>query len=154
MNKLFQILIVLFAATIAHAQTKKTTTTTQKTTTTKSTSATGNVTASLERGKAVYAANCLTCHQVNGGGVPNLNPPLSGTKWVKGPKANLVQFVLKGSKGQVEIDGETFHNTMPAQAHLSDEQLADVLTYVRKSFGNKASAVTPAEVTAVRAKTK
>ena len=154
MNKLFQILIVLFAATIAHAQTKKTTTTTQKTTTTKSTSATGNVTASLERGKAVYAANCLTCHQVNGGGVPNLNPPLSGTKWVKGPKTNLVQFVLKGSKGQVEIDGETFHNTMPAQAHLSDEQLADVLTYVRKSFRNKASAVTPAEVTAVRAKTK
>ena len=153
MVKLFQILILLFAATIAHAQTKNKTTT-HNTTTTKSTSATSNVTGSLERGKAVYAANCLTCHQVNGGGVPNLNPPLSGTKWVKGPKTNLVQFVLKGSKGQVEIDGETFHNTMPAQAHLSDEQIADVLTYVRKSFGNKASAVTPAEVAAVRAKTK
>src|SRR5690349_3089771 len=105
MIKLFQILILLFTATLAHAQTKKTTT---HTTPTKSTSATGNVTASLERGKAVYAANCLTCHQVNGGGVPNLNPPLSGTKWVKGPKTNLVQFVLKGSKGHVEIDGETF----------------------------------------------
>jgi mono/diheme cytochrome c family protein len=108
----------------------------------------------LDRGKTVYTANCLTCHQPDGGGVPNLNPPLTGTKWVKGPKADLVQLILKGSKGKVEIDGETFHNAMPAQAHLTDEQIADVLTYVRKNFGNKSSAVTPSEVKAVRAKTK
>jgi mono/diheme cytochrome c family protein len=63
-------------------------------------------------------------------------------------------MVLKGSRGQVEIDGETFHNTMPSQAHLTDQQIADVLTYIRNSFGNKASVVTPAEVRAVRAKTK
>ena len=114
----------------------------------------GNIATSTERGKTVYAANCLTCHQVTGGGVPNLNPPLKGTKWVKGSKTDLVQFILKGSKGQVEIDGETFHNTMPAQAKLTDEQIADVLTFVRNSFGNKSSAVTPAEVASVRAKTK
>jgi mono/diheme cytochrome c family protein len=150
MKQLFVILIVLAATTAVQAQSKKST---AKTGTTKPATS-GNTSASLERGKAVYAANCLTCHQPDGGGVPNLNPPLQGTKWVKGNKTTLVQLVLKGSKGQVEIDGETYHNAMPAQAHLTDEQIADVLTYVRKNFGNKASTVTPADVKAVRAKTK
>jgi mono/diheme cytochrome c family protein len=148
MNKLFQILILLCGAITVQAQKQLH----PKTAAAKAT--TGNAVASLERGKTVYAANCLTCHQPDGGGVPNLNPPLAGTKWVNGPKAALVQFILKGSKGQVEIDGETFHNAMPAQAHLTDEQIADVLTFVRKNFGNKSSAVTPAEVKALRAKTK
>lgn len=109
---------------------------------------------SLLRGKAVYAQYCLSCHQVDGSGVPNLNPPLTQTKWVLGPKAILIKQVLKGSQGTVEIDGDTFHNTMPPQPQLTDQQIADVLTYVRNSFGNKASRVTPAEVKTVRAKTK
>ena len=63
-------------------------------------------------------------------------------------------MVLKGSRGKVEIDGETFHNTMPAQAHLTDQQIADVLTYIRNSFGNKASSVSEKEVKAAREKIK
>ena len=106
------------------------------------------------RGKLVYSVNCLSCHQANGSGVGNLNPPLYGTEWVTGNKNTLIQMVLKGSKGQVEIDGEKFHNTMPAQAHLTDQQIADVLTYIRNGFGNKASIISPAEVKAQRAKTK
>jgi mono/diheme cytochrome c family protein len=106
------------------------------------------------RGKLLYAAYCLACHQADGSGVPNLNPPLIDTKWVTGSKATLIGMVLKGSKGQVEIDGETFHNTMPAQAQLTDQQIADVLTYIRNSFGNKSSAVTTAEVKSVRSKIK
>lgn len=106
------------------------------------------------RGKLVYSVNCLSCHQADGSGVPNLNPPLSKTEWVTGAKIRLIQMVLKGSSGQVEIDGETFNNSMPAQAHLTDQQIADVLTYVRNTFGNKASAVAPAEVKAMRAKIK
>jgi mono/diheme cytochrome c family protein len=108
--------------------------------------------ASINRGKGVYMVNCLTCHQVDGAGVPNLNPPLFENKWVTGPKATIIRMVMKGSKGTVEIDGDTFNNTMPVQAHLTDQQIADALTYVRNSFGNKASAVTPAEVKAVRLK--
>lgn len=54
----------------------------------------------------------------------------------------------------MEIDGETFHNNMPPMAHLTDQQIADVLSYVRNSFGNKASLVTTAEVKAERAKKK
>ena len=109
---------------------------------------------SITRGKIVYATNCLACHQADGSGVPNMNPPIIKTSWVLGSKTVLIQQILKGSNGKVEIDGETFHNTMPAQAHLTDQQIADVLTYVRNSFGNKASIVTPAEVKVVRTKTK
>lgn len=109
---------------------------------------------SIERGKAVYAANCLTCHQLDGGGVPNMNPPLQRTKWTLGAPQTILGMILKGSHGTVEIEDETFSNTMPAQKHLTDQQLADVLTYVRKSFGNNASAVTTAQVKAVREKLK
>ncbi|MBN9380761.1 MAG: cytochrome c [Chitinophagaceae bacterium] len=116
----------------------------------------GGLAASIARGKVVYESTCLPCHQVDGLGVPNMNPPLSKTKWVLGNKGQLAQIVLKGLPGgQIDIDGDTFHNPMPAQASvLSDQQIADVLTYVRNNFGNKASAVTMVEVKAARAKTK
>lgn len=110
--------------------------------------------ASVARGQIVYTKICLTCHQVDGSGVPMMNPPLIRTKWTLGSKTVLIQQVLKGSTGKVEIDGDTFRNTMPPQPQLTDQQIADVLTYVRNNFGNKASAVTPAEVKVVRAKTK
>lgn len=108
--------------------------------------------ASMERGQKVYEATCLACHQADAGGVPNMNPPLIKTKWVLGNKTALATIVLKGLKGgEINIDGDTFNNPMPAQETvLSDQQIADVLTYIRNSFGNKASAVTVAEVTAAR----
>ncbi len=118
------------------------------------TSSKNSLQTAVARGKKVYTVNCLPCHQDDGSGVPNLNPPIVKTSWVMGSKTVLIQQILKGSKGTVEIDGDKFHNTMPAQAHLTDQQIADVLTYVRNSFGNKASIVTPAEVKVVRAKTK
>jgi len=109
--------------------------------------------ASMERGQKVYEGTCLACHQADAGGVPNLNPPLIKTKWVLGNKTVLAKIVLKGLKGgEINIDGDTFNNPMPAQETvLTDQQVADVLTYVRNSFGNKASAVTVAEVKAARA---
>jgi mono/diheme cytochrome c family protein len=149
MKTLFLSVLLSFQLNSIMAQTK----TTVKKTVVKS-SASANLGASITRGKTVYAANCLPCHQADGSGVPNLNPPLIQTSWVLGPKAVLINQVLKGSKGQVEIEGDRFENAMPAQAHLSDQQIADVLTYVRNSFGNKASAVAPAEVKLERAKRK
>jgi mono/diheme cytochrome c family protein len=137
------------------AQTKKTATKSVTASKTKSTVASKNtLQTSIIRGKAVYGTFCLDCHQADGSGVPNINPPIIKTSWVLGSKTVLIQQVLKGSANKVEIDGETFHNTMPAQAQLTDQQIADVLTFVRNSFGNKASIITPAEVKAVRAKTK
>jgi mono/diheme cytochrome c family protein len=106
----------------------------------------------MERGKKVYEATCLACHQANGGGVPNLNPPLKKTKWVLGDKTTLIKVVLNGMDEEVEINGKYYENTMPPQSTLKDEQIADVLTYIRNSFGNKADAVTPEDVKKARAK--
>ena len=101
-------------------------------------------------GQIIYEQNCLTCHQANGSGVPNLNPPLKGTEWVLGDKTRLVNVLLKGLQGQ-DIEGEPYDNAMPAHDFLDDQQIADVLTYIRSNFGNKASAITADEVKAVRA---
>jgi len=136
---------------LLYAQTKKTGT---KSTAATKTTSTNTLKSSIARGKTVYGTYCLACHQEDGSGVPNMNPPIINTSWVLGSKTVLIQQVLKGSANKVEIDGEKFHNTMPPQAQLTDQQIADVLTFVRNSFGNKASIVTPAEVKTVRAKTK
>jgi len=108
--------------------------------------------ASIERGQKVYAGTCLACHQADGLGVQRMNPPLVKTKWVLGDKKALAKLVLNGLKGgEIEIDGDDFHNPMPPQkGQLTDQQIADALTYVRNSFGNKASAVTAADVKAAR----
>ena len=115
-----------------------------------------NLKASIERGQKVYASTCLACHQADGDGVPRMNPTLMKTKWVMGDKKALAKIVLNGlAGGEIEIDGDSYQNPMPAQASvLTDLQIADVLTYVRNSFGNKASLVTPAEVKAARATAK
>jgi mono/diheme cytochrome c family protein len=112
--------------------------------------------AAIARGKTVYENYCLACHQQDGSGVPNMNPPLAKTKWVLGDKKALTKIILKGLQGgEIEIDGDKFHNPMPPQESvLTDQEIADVLTYVRNSFGNKASMVTMAEVKALRAKLK
>ncbi len=106
----------------------------------------------LASGKAVYTQYCLTCHMADGLGVDGMNPPLAKTDYVLGNKTRLTHVLLNGLQG-VEIGGEAYHGVMPAQ-ELTDAQVAAVLTYVRNSFGNKASAVSVAEVKAVRAGNK
>ena len=114
-----------------------------------------NISASVDRGKLVYLKHCLSCHQVDGGGVPHLNAPLDGASAVIGNnKARLISIVLKGMAERVEIDGEYYSNSMASHKDLTNQQIADVLTYIRNNWTNKASAVTVAEVKTVRAKTK
>jgi mono/diheme cytochrome c family protein len=149
------VLVLLLIPGLVKAQTKKPVTKKPTSSTSKTAGSSANtLKSSITRGQVVYAKFCLTCHQVDGSGVPNLNPPLIQTKWTLGSKTVLIEQVLKGSNGKIEIDGETFHNTMPPLAKLTNQQIADVLTYVRNNFGNKASIVTAAEVKAIRAKTK
>ena len=104
---------------------------------------------SYNAGAIVYAQNCATCHQDDGAGVQDLNAPLIKTDYISGNKTRLINVLVKGLSG-VKVNGETYSNVMPSQNFLSDKQMADVLTYVRNSFGNKASAVMQAEVAAVR----
>ena len=109
---------------------------------------------SIANGLLVYKKVCLSCHMKDGGGVPNMNPPLIKTTYVLGDKTQLITIVLNGLKDKIEIGDETFSNVMAPHADLKDQEIADVLTYVRKSFGNKASVVTALEVKKVRASIK
>ena len=109
-------------------------------------------TTSKQRGAVVYKTYCVTCHQVDGGGVQHLNPPLAEASAVVGnDKAKIIKIVLNGMTSKEEIDGEVYGNNMAPHNFLNDQQVADVLTFVRSNFGNKASAVTVAEVKKVRA---
>jgi glucose/arabinose dehydrogenase/mono/diheme cytochrome c family protein len=109
-----------------------------------------NINGNMAAGKSVYAANCATCHQVDGKGTSSMIPPLSGTSYVAGDKVKLVTAVLKGVSKQ-DIDGKSYSNVMPPFAQLSDRDIANVLTYVRSSFGNIASAIITDDVKKVRA---
>mgnify|MGYP001627383312 CR=1 FL=1 len=114
-----------------------------------------SIKASMDRGKTIYLQRCMACHQVDGSGVPRLNPPLDGASTVKGnDKLKLVRIIIKGMTDRVEIDGEYYDNNMSANPDLTDAQIADVLTYIRNSWSNKASLVTAAEVKTARAKIK
>ncbi|PTR01568.1 mono/diheme cytochrome c family protein [Mucilaginibacter yixingensis] len=110
--------------------------------------------ASIARGQQVYTQYCLSCHQADGGGVPNMNPPLIKTTYVLGDSRKLIKVVLNGFMQNVDIDGESYSNNMPPHNFLTDQQIADVLTYVRRNFGNKAAPVTVAQVKTARAANK
>jgi mono/diheme cytochrome c family protein len=111
--------------------------------------------ASVARGKMIYLQRCMVCHQADGGGVPKLNAPLDGSTAVNGANiAKLVKNIVKGFNDRVEIDGEFYENAMPAAADLTDAQIADVLTFIRTSWSNKAGPVTLMQVKQIRSKLK
>jgi mono/diheme cytochrome c family protein len=108
----------------------------------------------LMAGKQVYDKFCVQCHMNNGKGAPGMNPPLAGVNLVTGEKEQVIKIILNGLSEPMVINGETYNNAMPAHAFLNDQQIADVLTYIRNTFGNKAEAVMPEEVATVRSANK
>ncbi len=108
----------------------------------------------VRTGETLYKQYCISCHQADGTGVPGLNPPLVKTGYVLGKKAKLAQILLNGFSEDVEINGAKYENAMPAFNQLSDREIANVLTYVRKNFGNNASKVNEVDVSKERAKMK
>ncbi|MEQ2007336.1 MAG: c-type cytochrome, partial [Limisphaerales bacterium] len=109
-------------------------------------------------GENIYEMACLPCHQPEGKGLSGVYPPLAGSDWVRGDKARIIKVVLHGLTGPVTVAGQNFGHTpasvpMPSLGGLTDEQIADVLTFIRGEFGQQASPVTAAEVKAVRTAT-
>lgn len=105
----------------------------------------------LKRGAAVYARTCIACHQPTGLGLPPVFPPLANAPIVAGNPELPVKFILHGLMGPITVNGMTYNSMMPPVAGVSDADIADVLTYVRQSFGNQANAVTADQVKAIRA---
>ncbi|MBC8087534.1 MAG: cytochrome c [Phycisphaerae bacterium] len=94
---------------------------------------------------------CAACHQADGAGLGAQFPPLASSEYVTGDSQRLIHIVLRGLTGEIEVEGEMFKGEMPGWAPaLNDAQVAAVLTYIRKSFGNNAPPVTAQQVEQVR----
>ncbi|WP_339904090.1 c-type cytochrome [uncultured Cyclobacterium sp.] len=106
----------------------------------------------LPEGKKVYNTYCSPCHQRDGKGAKGRIPELSNTDWVTGDKSRLIEIVLNGLEGEIEVNEELYDNIMPAHQFLTDEQISKVLTFIRQNFDNNASAVSKEEVAKIRAK--
>ena len=102
-------------------------------------------------GQKLYARHCLSCHQVDGYGVPNMQPAIKGGTWVKGEPKALALFVMTGGFDSADRKEGASHNVMPPFRRLSDDELAGILSYIREKFGEGAPAVTPAVVAEARA---
>lgn len=106
----------------------------------------------VNEGKSVYMKYCFACHQTDGSGVPGMYPAIRKTSWVSGDKNRLIKLVLEGLKEPIIVNDEEYNQAMPKHDFLTNRQIADVLTYIRKNFGNNASAVSELEVSKVRVK--
>ncbi|RAU81869.1 c-type cytochrome [Pontibacter arcticus] len=113
---------------------------------------TDQLTESIKRGKQVYLANCQSCHMEAGEGVPGVFPPLAKSDNLKKDPNRATKAVVHGMSGEITVNGQKYNMEMPAQSHLSDQEIADVVNYIQNNWGNKAKAVTPAQVKATRSK--
>lgn len=106
----------------------------------------------LAAGAKTYQTYCAVCHQRDGKGDGARFPPVAQTNWVSGNKARLISIVLFGLSGEIQVEGVGYNDVMPAHGFLTDEQVADLLTYLRQNFGNFGNGVTKEEVAEGRAK--
>jgi mono/diheme cytochrome c family protein len=106
----------------------------------------------MAQGEALYP-KCAACHGNSGAGTPGLAPPLAGASWVTGPPEWLGRIILQGMTGPVDVNGESWDGVMPPHGHLGeldDATLAGLMTYMRRSWGNKANPVSTEAVAAIR----
>jgi mono/diheme cytochrome c family protein len=106
----------------------------------------------IAAGKRLFASICAACHQPNGLGRPNTFPPLAGSDFLNADKNRAIKIVIFGRQGEVVVNGIKFNNNMPSFP-LSDENIANALTYVYNSFGNSGLEVTAGEVKNLRSQT-
>lgn len=104
----------------------------------------------IQMGQHLFSTICAACHQANGQGVVDKFPPLVKSDYLNASKDRAISVVLHGLQGPVEVNGQSFNNSMPA-VPLRDEDVANVLTYLYNSFGNSGKVVTPDDVKEVRA---
>ena len=101
-------------------------------------------------GAITYKRHCNVCHQKDAGGIPGMYPPLAKNKVVSGDKGPLIEILLNGMSGEIEVNGEIYNGVMASYRTLSDKELADVLNYLRSGFGNSGDEILPDDVKALR----
>jgi len=101
--------------------------------------------------EGAYQTVCKACHQDEGQGVPGAFPPLAGSEWLTADPETPIRVVLLGLAGPIEVKGLKFSSVMPPPPGMTDEKIAEAVTFARSHFGNKASPVDVAMVKAVRA---
>jgi mono/diheme cytochrome c family protein len=112
--------------------------------------ATPAVTDSRTAGQQLYGRHCLSCHQADGGGVPNMQPAIKGGTWVQGDARALALFVMTGGFDSASRKDSDVGNVMPPFRQLPDAELAGILTFIRAKFGNGAPPVSEAQVAEAR----
>jgi mono/diheme cytochrome c family protein len=109
--------------------------------------------ASKKRGESVYATNCAACHQAQGEGIIGAIPPLAKADYLMADTKRAIRQVLHGFNGEMTVNKVKYNSAMPAQNHLKDQEIADVLNYAMNSWGNKnPKMITAAQVKPERAK--
>ena len=106
---------------------------------------------SVTRGKAVYDSQCVTCHQGKGEGVKEVYPPLAKSDYLMANQVRAIATVVNGAEGEITVNGTKYDNEM-VSIDLTDQQVSDVLNYVRNSWGNQGDAIKPEEVAPQRKK--
>jgi nitrite reductase (NO-forming) len=106
----------------------------------------------IAAGESLFRGTCSVCHQPTGQGLPNVFPPLAKSDYLMANKQRAIEIVLKGLTGPLTVNGKQFNSVMPPMSQLRDDEVANILTYVRNAWGNTGEAVSTAEVTATRAK--
>ena len=107
--------------------------------------------ASIARGKEVYTTYCMSCHMDEGQGMESMFPPLAKADYLMADTKRSIQQIIYGANIEMKVNG-TVYNTEMVAVDLKDNEVSDVLNYVRNSFGNKGNAVTPDDVKATRKK--
>ncbi|MGB0578308.1 MAG: c-type cytochrome, partial [Limisphaerales bacterium] len=105
-------------------------------------------------GKQLYDLTCGNCHRPHGFGMPGLAPPLANSEWIGASDKRLARIVLHGMTGPVMVLGKRYNMNMPGHQSFSDQQVANVLTYIRREWDHPYDPVTPETVSKVRAATK
>ena len=108
----------------------------------------------IKAGESRFTGTCSVCHQNNGEGLPNVFPPLARSDFLMADKQRAIGIVLNGLSGPVTVNGNKFNSVMPPMSQLNDDELANILTYVRNSWGNSGEAVSADEVAHIRSSTK
>ncbi|WP_295361973.1 copper-containing nitrite reductase [Arenimonas sp.] len=105
-------------------------------------------------GKALFAGTCSTCHGIEGAGMPGVFPPLAESDWMTRSHAELAAIVLNGLAGPIKVNGQDYNSVMPPMSQLTDDEVANILTYTLNSWGNPGGRVSKEEVAKVRATTE